>query len=494
MKKLIPFLPVLLIALTACPKKDHIDQPDNTSAVVSQFVYDGLSTYYLWSDLMVNKKPTAADNTDPKAYFESVLSPIDKEHGWSWITSDIDALFAEFAGTPKDFGWSLNFLKVSDKNYVAVVKYVFPHTPAALAGITRGNIIDKIGGAVITSSNVGQLFETNTISINVNDQNFANARTVSLTPVTIQTNPVLADSVYKNKPEFAGRKIGYLFYTDFIEGFNPQLYNTFADFKAEGITDLVVDLRYNHGGAMNAAIYLASLIAPRAAVENKKPFTQLTYNSFLNGIFESSGGLPTDSLGVVGGITPLNANLNLNKVYIIATDDSYSAAELLTFCLRPYMQVVHIGSKTGGKFTASITIHAYNDYDNRAATVYNSNTLSNEQKNSLKNWAMQPIVAKYADAAGRDFEKPGYLIPDIPVTSIENQPSAWKPIGSTDDYLLARAIAEITGLSVPASARVSTAPRSVYKFSNAKIFSPMDNRLKESVHLAPPAVRPAGSF
>lgn len=488
MKRLISFLPVLLIVLTACPKKDHIDKTDDsTSTVVSQFVYDGLSTYYLWADSMVNKKPTDAD-TDPEAYFESVLSTIDKEHGWSWITDDVEALFADFAGTPKDFGWSLSFLTLSpeSKTYVAVVKYVFPNTPAALAGITRGNIIDKIGGASITASNVGQFFETNAISINVNDQNFANSKTVSITPVTIQTNPVLVDSIYKDSPEFAGKKIGYLFYTDFIEGFNPQLYNTFAEFKEQGISDLVVDLRYNHGGDMNAAIYLASLIAPRAAVESKAPFAKLTFNSFLN---ELSGGGIVDSLGVVGGITPLNANLNLNKVYIVATDDSYSAAELLTFCLRPYMQVVHIGSNTGGKFTASFTLHAYDDYDGTINTVYRSESLSGAEKNALQNWAMQPIVAKYADGTGKDFEKPGYLVPDISVTSIENQPSAWKTIGSTDDYLLARAIAEITGLSVPASASVSTAPRSVYKFGRTTISSPRDSRLKESVRLGPLRVK-----
>ncbi len=480
MKKVISFLPVLLVVLTACPKKDHIDKPDNTSAVVSQFVYDGLSTYYLWADLMVNKKPTAANNTDPKAYFKSVLSPIDKEHGWSWITDDVDALYADFAGTPKDFGWSLDFLKFGEQNLVAVVKYVFPNTPAAQAGITRGNIIDKIGGASITASNVEKLFETNTISINVNDQNFTNPRTVSITPVTIQTNPVLVDSVYKDKSVFAGKKIGYLFYTNFIGGFNAQLYNTFADFKEQGVTDLIIDLRYNHGGDEVAAVYLASLIAPRADVENKKPFFKLTFNSFLNEIF---GGGIVDSLGVVGGITPLNANLNLNKVYIIATDDSYSAAELLTFCLRPYMQVVHIGSNTGGKFTASYTLHAYDE--DKGNTVYRSESVSSADKNILKNWAMQPILAKYADGTGKDFENPGYLVPDIPVTSIENQPSAWKPIGSTDDYLLARAIAEVTGLPAPASANVNTAPRSVYKFGKTNISSPRDKRLKESVRMGP---------
>ena len=52
------------------------------------------------------------------------------------------------------------------------------------------------------------------------------------------------------------------------------------------------------------------------------------------------------SLGYTGTApNPLTANLNLNKVYVIATSGSVFASELTTFCLRPYMNVIHIGEK-----------------------------------------------------------------------------------------------------------------------------------------------------
>ena len=79
MKKTSLTLLILALAIwgTSCKKDDSITPQNNDVSIVSQFVYDGMSAYYLWADDMVNKKPTAND-TDPKKYFESVLHKTDK--------------------------------------------------------------------------------------------------------------------------------------------------------------------------------------------------------------------------------------------------------------------------------------------------------------------------------------------------------------------------------------------------------------------------------
>lgn len=493
MRKFLPLLPVLLIILTACPhKKDVINGDD---LVISNFVYDGLSAYYLWADEVESKKPTSS-NKDAEKYFYGILNSIDKQHGWSWITDDVNSLLNEFAGTPVDYGWSLALYKVTgtSKNVIAVVKYVFPGTPAFEAGVQRGNIIDKIGGTTLDTINYESLlFSTSTITANVSDKNFQNPRTVNLTPRSIQTNPVLLDTVFQGRPEYGGKKIGYMFYTDFISDFNNKLYDAFSRFKTAGVTDLVIDLRYNHGGGIDAAAYFASLVAPKTVVQNQSVFTMLQFNDFLNGVFDKEDANGRKTFFVNSGAqNPLNMNLDFNKVYIIATDDTYSAAELLTFCLKPYMNVIHIGEGTGGKYTGSWTIHAYStfkdaDGNNRTTPVYDENDLSNEKKAALQNWAMQAIVAKYTDKDGKDFISPGYLAPNYPVESIENKPSAWQPIGSTSDYLLAKALSIITGNSTFATTAAGTQPRSVYNLSGRRIYSGKESRLKESVQLMPPS-------
>lgn len=496
MKKFIPVLAILLVILTACPhKKDVIDNNGEINTV-SQFVYDGLSDYYLWADEIESKKPTYKD-TDPEDYFYKILNAVDTKQGWSWITDDVEGLLNEFEGVPKDYGWSLALFKVENSNsVVAVVKFVYPNTPASSAGIIRGNIIDKINGTTLDVNNYQSLlFSTNSITANVYDQNHNNAHSVSITPTAINTNPVFKDSIYQNKPQFASKKIGYLFYTEFIDNYNSKLFDVFSKFKTAGVTDLVLDLRYNHGGDISAATYLASLIAPRAAVSKPEVFTTLTYNDLLNSYFDSHGGRPkayfvndnTDE-----GPNPLDANLNLQNVYIIATDDSYSAAELLTFCLKPFLNVVHIGSKTGGKFTGSFTVTPFYNYpdkngDARTNTVYRENDLSSSDKAALQTWAMQPIVLKYADKNGSDFENPGYLNPNYSIKSIENDPSNWEAIGSTDDYLLSKAISLITGMPIgEARNNNNTVKRSIYSNSNKRLYSNRENRLKESVRFQVP--------
>lgn len=272
-------------------------------------------------------------------------------------------------------------------------------------------------------------------------------------------------------------KIGYLFYSSFISDFNNSLFQAFTRFKTAGVTDLIIDLRYNHGGSLTAASYLASLIAPKSVVESRSVFTQLDYNSFLNDAFGNNRKyfLTTDALG---------ANLNLKTVYIIATSDSYSASELLTFCLRPYVKVVHVGESTGGKFTASFTVTPFDGFSNQAATVYTPTSLSTSAKDSLKNWAMQPIVAIYKDSRNADFSNPGTLIPDVAVESKENSISSYKPIGDPSDYLLSATIALIT--SKPASStQTNTSPRTVISgLQPAKLFSgKADELTKEAVNL-----------
>ncbi|MCW1735001.1 hypothetical protein [Anaerorudis cellulosivorans] len=151
------------------------------------------------------------------------------------------------------------------------------------------------------------------------------------------------------------------------------------------------------------------------------------------------------------------------------------------------MKVVHVGDSTGGKYTASWTIHAYNTFPdkngyNRTMPVYDESDLSEEEKFSLKNWAMQPIVAKYTDKNGTDFVDQGCLIPDYPVASQENNPSAWVAIGDSTDYLLSKAISLITGQptqSVPLSTR--SIPE--IKMKPSGLSSPKEERIRQSVNL-----------
>lgn len=456
--------------------------------IVTQFVYDGMSLFYLWSNDVVNKKPTEEDN-DPEEYFYSILNEIDTENGWSWITDDVNSLISGFEGESTDaFGFQPYPLFESQTSHyiIGFIRYVYPNTPAETAGLKRGEIIYKINGQRITIDTYGTMYGANTTTtFEILDQNWENPREVEVTPAAIKTNPVLYSKVY----EIEGKKIGYLFYTQFIENYNDSLHKAFSEFKSAGITDLVLDLRYNPGGGISAANYLASLIAPESAVRNKEVFSIMSYNDFVNNAYDNNNWDRKDYLGYYNDkfTNPLTANLNLNKLYVIATESSASASELVTFCLEPYMQIEHIGEKTSGKYTASWTIHPYNDYNGRVQSVYDESSLSSEDKSMLKNWGMQPIVGRYTDKNNKDFIATNGLIPDHPITTQERNTVTWKPIGDINDYLFAKALSLITGKPYTTTTR---------SFNNVQLretnlYSPMEEVFRSSVIIDNPKLIPS---
>src|SRR3546814_5037832 len=50
-----------------------------------------------------------------------------------------------------------------------------------------------------------------------------------------------------------GRSYGYLNLRTFIASADGQLTNAFADFRAQGVTDIIIDFRYNGGGLVSTA-------------------------------------------------------------------------------------------------------------------------------------------------------------------------------------------------------------------------------------------------
>jgi C-terminal processing protease CtpA/Prc len=431
--------------------------------IVSQFVYDGMSLYYFWADEVKNKKPTVAD-VNPENYFYKILNSTDTQHGWSWITDDVNALLADFSGKSLSFGYNIGFIIINNVVY-AYVKYVYDNTPAAKAGLKRLDLIGKLNGQFISTEQRGAytyvsdkdmnlLYGNSTVSFSIYkflDNNIILDKEVSITPDESDKDPVLYENIYT----VGDKKVGYLFYTNFYDNFNYRLFEAFNKFKQAGITDLILDLRYNTGGSVSSAIYLSSLIAPRTAVENKSPFIVMDYNNLLNTSFDKwyDEAAPADKykydrkdyLGTYSSNdkNPLDANLNLDKVYIIATGNSYSASELVTHCLKSYMNVVHIGSNTGGKYTASWTIHAYDK--ELGATVYDTNDLKTDEKTKLKKWAMQPIVAMYANKDSKSFNIPGYLSPDYNLEEGFGYIDRWTQLGDTKDVFLGQALYLISG-------------------------------------------------
>jgi C-terminal processing protease CtpA/Prc len=214
-------------------------------------------------------------------------------------------------------------------------------------------------------------------------------------------------------------------YNQFASSFDEQLNEVFASFRNEAIDELVLDLRYNRGGSIRSCTYLASLITGQFSNEI---FAQEIWNYKLMDYFRQNDEerLYNRFTNQISGGNALNS-LQLNRVYILTTDESASASELLINGLKPYIQVIQIGETTVGKIVGSITVYDYID---------NEGT-----KNPNHLYAMQPIVLAIANSEGFADYSQG-LSPDI--TLSEDRKNAGV-LGDENETLFAAAIREIVG-------------------------------------------------
>lgn len=259
------------------------------------------------------------------------------------------------------FGMSVFYLKTQEaynngNNAYLYVRMVDINSPAYVAGIRRGDRILSINGNSRIDYNVQKAEGFKSINAALSSSSI----TVRWrTPTSIDTEKIIVSSQYTLNPilsnkvlEVEGRKIGYLAFSSFVNIINKGVYTqmytdfekVFRDFESTGVNSLIVDLRYNGGGAVNTAEYLANRIVPISA--DKKRMYTCKVNKVLSDDFKWTA---QDS-----AFGPVNfqkkGNLNLGTVYFLVTKSTASASELLINVLKPYMNVQVIGSeKTYGK-------------------------------------------------------------------------------------------------------------------------------------------------
>jgi len=433
-KKLLLLLLIVAGLMVGCGD-DPLPEPDDDSDIVKQkapaltikindFIKGVMNEVYYWyktvPDIDVRYE------FDSKAYFDKLLNTQDK---WSWVTDDIKKQEDSFEGKETSYGWSLAFGRFSDtKAIFALVQFVYPNTPAALAGLKRGDLIYEMNGADITDNNYMSLLSSPTMSFGygqVNGSSIINRTTANMTAQELNLDPVLITKVI----EHGGRKIGYIFYTQFIDNYNASIDKALRNLIDNQVTDVVLDLRYNPGGYGHIAQYFCSSLAPVNVVNDEKPVIKNQYNDAIQKYFEDNN--MRDRLGINFDKT-VPVKMGLSKLHVITGPGTASASEFLIIGLKPYMNLKTVGDATYGKFTGSWTLKPEQYYDKP------------DDYKDFANWAVQPIVMKYANSQGFTDFKDG-LIPDILVDDDLFSPI---PLGEKNEAMLKKTIEDITGLQI----------------------------------------------
>jgi C-terminal processing protease CtpA/Prc len=435
---LVLMIAILLIALiTSCNEKKPVD---NSHEEVNNWILENMEIYYLWNKQI----PSKTNKTlSPDAYFESLLYKADR---FSWIQEDYVELLNSLSGVNTEAGYDFMLLRMSENNseVIGCITYIKPGTPAVNAGLKRGDYFLEINGTQMTIDNYSSLIkktaEPHTLGLAVFSGNtITGIKNVSLQVIkNYPENPILLDTIY----DISGKKIGYFVYNFFAPdsgngsiAYEKELNNLFAKFKTEQINELIVDLRYNGGGAVSTTEALASMISGRG--ENDLFFT-MTYNDIIHEYFSSKQGADYNKSYFVNNIVRYDGNtvaerISINKlsglstVYFIVTGNSASASELLINGLKPYMDnIVLIGETTYGKNVASITIYE-----------------EDKEKQKTNKWGMQPIITRMSNSVGFYDYGDGFS-PNVEVSEFEGKDL--KPLGDTDELMLKTTLNTIFGI------------------------------------------------
>lgn len=432
------FLLIISVFFVSC-FKDADDTIKQASTLdIQNFIYRGLNYFYLYKadtpeladDAFANQEDLNAflNNYDtPESLFDYLKSSQDR---FSDLYSDYTVIENALNGVTLSNGmeFGLVFYPNGSSNVFGYVRYVLPNSDAQTQGLVRGDLFTSIDGQQLNEGNYNDLLSANSYTVGLatfDGSNFnLTGETVALNKTQYSENPV-----YKAQTlDINGQKIGYLMYNGFIREYDVELNNAFAQFKADGVTSLVLDLRYNGGGAVETATDLASMITGQF---NGQVFYKEFWNADRQADYASDG-LFDSSISNGNAIN----SLNLSQVYVLTTRRTASASELVINSLKPYIDAVQVGDTTTGKFQASFLL-----YDAPAPQF------SRNLANPGHTYVMLPLVFKTANAAGNTDYTEG-LFPQIPM---QEDYFNLGQLGDPNEPFLAAALFEIAGRPAPAN-------------------------------------------
>lgn len=299
----------------------------------NQWVYDNMLDYYLFYDQVPQVDPQSFSTSE-----ELLLATrFEERDPFSHIT-DASASALRF-DEGRTFG--LGYRWGRDEDGAPRIIGVANDSPIGRAGIERGDIIVSVND-IPWNDFPSEDFITNIVgfpdSPATSTWQFEKRDTGEIVDVQITTaeyaiNTVLHKQFFTNI-DYNGRT-GYLAFSTFLNTSREELNVVFEEFNDRGITDLVLDLRYNGGGRISIAEYLASLIAGNSRSN------EVLYDYKFNDKYTANN----FSLNVQNNV----GDLGLSRVIILTRGNTASASEIVISGLQPHMEVVTIGSTTSGK-------------------------------------------------------------------------------------------------------------------------------------------------
>jgi C-terminal processing protease CtpA/Prc len=320
---------------------------------------------YLWYNEIIDRDPSLYSTAD---YFDLLVTeavtlsgnPKDKFH-FTYATDE----WISLSESGIQAGYGAQWIVIADtppRNLV--VAYTDANSPATAANVNlrRGDKILEVDGVDLIYANTDA--EINTINAGLfpgdagETHRFLvqNAGTSITRTITMISANVAAETVQNvhSIPTATGN-VGYLAFHSHISLAESALIDAVENLQADGISDLIIDIRYNTGGFLAIASELSYMIAGMTATANKT-FEELQFNDKYPNTSPITGQSlePIPFFSTSQGFS-VNAgqglpSLNLPRVFVLTGENTCSASESIINALRGIdVEVIQIGSTTCGK-------------------------------------------------------------------------------------------------------------------------------------------------
>ena len=365
-------------SLMATFEQSNGKEQDSMGEYLIKKMEERLTTEYLWAEeysklereqvsydsyLFTNLTKLGSTNIEDGGYYKDNSASAGKRYIYSYIqelnavTKGPELLATYGLGIGPLFSSVLN----SNTGVVCLsVGYVYRGSPAETAGLRRGDVIYQVNGITLTTDNYSsymrELFYTPNgtyklgfmrYEVKGRDYELVD-HSVSVSSGNYGYDPVIYAAVMNNdpatdNPNLPAFKIGYLVTESFDINAQFVIEDQIQQFVDAGITDLVLDLRFNVGGSVSQSRYVSSAIVGRA--HDNDIFFNAEYVDGRKEPWTFGHGYS----GAPDGLTHA-PELGLSRLFVIVSENTASASELLINGLRGIdFPVTAIGSCTEGK-------------------------------------------------------------------------------------------------------------------------------------------------